>query len=122
MLGEARQALLLARLSGDPGALSARAVLEMATRGGAAVLGRDDIGYLAVGMAADFVAFDVGGLPHAGAIDDPVAALVFCAPASVGYSVIDGRIIVRGGELATLDVPPHVERHNRLARRLLEQA
>ncbi len=122
MLGEARQALLLARLSGDPGALSARAVLEMATRGGATVLGRDDIGHLAVGMAADFVAFDVGGLPHAGAVDDPVAALVFCDPAPVGYSVIDGRIIVRGGELATLDVQPHVERHNRLARRLLAQA
>ena len=59
MLAEARQALLLARLAGDPGALSARDALEMATRGGAQVLGRDDIGHLAPGMAADFVAFDV---------------------------------------------------------------
>ena len=119
MLAEARQALLLARLSGDPRALSARDALELATRGGAAVLGRDDIGHLAPGMAADFVAFDVSGLLHAGALHDPVAALVFCGAAAVGTSVIDGRVVVRAGQLTTLDLPPHVERHNRLARRLL---
>jgi len=119
MLAEARQAMLLARLSGDPGALSARAALEIATRGGAAVLGRDDIGQLAPGMAADVVAFDVTGLLHAGALSDPVAALVFCGTQGVGTSIINGRAIVCGGQLATLDLPPHIERHNRLARRLL---
>ena len=119
MLGEARQALLLARLGGDPGALTARDVLEMATRGGAAVLGRDDIGVLAPGMAADFAAFDVSGLLHAGALHDPVAALVFCGAASVRHSVINGRVVVQDGVLATLDLGPHVENHNRLARQLV---
>jgi len=122
MLAEVRQAMLLARLSGDPGGLSARDALEMATRGGAAVLGRDDIGQLAPGMAADFVAFDITGLRHAGALCDPVAALVFCGAAGVGASIIDGRVVVRGGHLATLDLPPHVERHNRLAQRMLAGA
>ena len=119
MLAEARQALLLARLSGDPGALSARDALEMATRGGASVLGRTDIGHLATGMAADFVAFDVRGVRHAGALHDPVAALVFCGSEDVAVSVIDGRVVVREGRLTTLDLGPHVDAHNRLARRLL---
>ena len=119
MLAEARQALLLARLSGDPGALSARDALEIATRGGASVLGRDDIGHLAPGMAADFVAFAVNDLRHAGARHDPVAALVFCGAGDVATSVIDGRVVVREGQLLTLDLGPHVERHNRLARDLV---
>jgi 8-oxoguanine deaminase len=119
MLAEARQALLLARLAGDPGALSARDALEIATRGGASVLGRDDIGHLASGMAADFVAFRVDGLRHAGARHDPVAALVFCGAGDVATSVIDGRVVVREGRLTTLDLGPHVEVHNRIARRLL---
>jgi 8-oxoguanine deaminase len=118
MLAETRQALLVARLSGDPGGLGARDALEMATRGGAAVLGRDDIGHLAPGMAADFVAFNVAGVQHAGAGHDIVAALAFCSPASVGTSVIDGRIVAREGRLTTLDLPAHVEWHNRLAARL----
>jgi cytosine/adenosine deaminase-related metal-dependent hydrolase len=119
MLAEARQAMLLARLGGDPAALSARDVLELATRGGARALGRDDIGCLEPGMAADFVAFAVDGLRHAGAVHDPVAALVFCGAGDVAWSVINGRIVVSGGELTTLDVRSHVERHNRIARELL---
>jgi cytosine/adenosine deaminase-related metal-dependent hydrolase len=119
MLAEARQALLLARLSGDPAALTARDALEMATRGGARVLGRDDIGHLAPGMAADFVAFAVDDLKHAGALHDPVAALVFCGAGEVGTAVIDGRVVVREGRLTTLDLGPHLEVHNRLAQRLL---
>jgi cytosine/adenosine deaminase-related metal-dependent hydrolase len=118
MLAEARQALLLARLSGNPGALSARDALEMATRGGASVLGRDDIGHLVPGMAADFVAFAVDDLRHAGALHDPVAALVFCGAGDVGTAVIDGRVVVRNGHLATLDLGPHLETHQRLARLL----
>jgi len=119
MLAEARQALLLARLSGDPAALSARDALEMATRGGARVLGRDDIGHLAPGMAADFVAFAVDDLRHAGTRHDPVAALVFCGAGDAGTVVVDGRVVVREGHLATLDLGPHIEIHNRLAHRLL---
>ncbi len=122
MLAEARQALLLARLSGDPGALSARDALAIATRGGALVLGRDDIGHLAPGMAADFVAFAVDGLRHAGAGHDPVAALVFCGAGDVATSVIDGRVVIRNGQLTTLDLGPHVEAHNRMAKRLLAPA
>jgi cytosine/adenosine deaminase-related metal-dependent hydrolase len=118
LLGEARQALLLARLTGDPGALRARDALEIATRGGAAVLGRDDIGALAPGMAADFVAFDVTTLRHSGALHDPVAALVFCAAADVAHSVINGLVVVKDGVLSTLDLGLHVERHNRIARAL----
>ena len=119
MLAEARQALLLARLGGDAAALSARDALEVATIGGARVLGRDDIGCLASGMAADFVAFAVDGLRHAGAVHDPVGALVFCGADDVAWSVIDGRIVVRDGQLETLDLGPHVEIHNRIARELL---
>ncbi len=116
LLGEARQALLLQRVGFGPAALTARDALELATLGGATVLNRDDIGALAPGMAADLVAFDVTGIAHAGALSDPVAALVFCAPGQVAWSVIDGRVVVRDGQLATLDLPPHLERHNALAR------
>ena len=118
MLGEARQALLLQRVGFGPSALTARGALELATLGGARVLNRDDIGSLAPGQAADFVAFDVRGINFAGAGHDPVAALVFCAPATVAWSVIDGRIVVRRGELTTIDLPVIIERHNRLAREL----
>jgi 8-oxoguanine deaminase len=118
MLGEARQALLLQRVGFGPSALTARGALELATIGGARVLHRDDIGSLAPGQAADFVAFDVRGIGFAGAGHDPVAALVFCAPASVAWSVIDGRIVVRRGQLTTIDLPVVLERHNRLAREL----
>jgi cytosine/adenosine deaminase-related metal-dependent hydrolase len=119
MLAEARQAILLARLGGDPAALSARDALEIATRGGARVLGRDDIGSLASGKAADFVAFAVDGLRHAGANYDPVAALVLCGAGDAAWSVINGRVVVGAGELTTLDLRSHVERHNRISRELV---
>ena len=120
MIGEARQAMLLQRVGHGPAAMTARDALEMATLGGAAVLGRDDIGALAPGMAADFVAFDTSAVGFAGALADPVAALVFCAPSPVAWSVIDGKVVVSEGVLATLDLPPHLERHNRLARALAD--
>jgi cytosine/adenosine deaminase-related metal-dependent hydrolase len=119
MLAEARQAILLARLGGDPAALSARDALEIATRGGARVLGRDDIGHLAPGMAADFVAFAVDDVRHAGANHDPVAALVLCGAGDAAWSVINGRVVVGAGELTTLDLRSHVERHNRISRELV---
>ena len=119
MLNEARQALLLQRVGFGPAALSARDALEMATLGGARVLRRDDIGALAPGMAADLVAFDLGGIGFAGGLHDPVASLVFCASASVSLSVINGRVVVRDGRLATIDLPVAIERHNRLAAELV---
>lgn len=119
LLGEARQAMLLARVGFGPTAMSAREVLEIATLGGARVLNRDDIGALAPGMAADFVAFDTRSHHFAGALHDPVAALVFCTPAQVAFSAINGRLVVRDGHLTTVDLPVIVERHNRLAARLV---
>lgn len=125
MLGEARQAMLLGRLleteDGRP-MMQAREVLELATRGGAAVLGRDDIGYLAPGMAADVVAFDLRGIDHAGAQSDPVAALLFCSPQRVAYSMVNGRWLIRDGQFVHHDPALLAEKHNALARQLLEKA
>ena len=119
MLGEARQAMLLARVGFGPAAMTGRAALEIATRGGAQVLARDDIGALQPGMAADIVAFDLRGLETAGALHDPVAALVFCAPQRVAWSVINGRVIVREGRLTTVDTRALAARHNALAAALV---
>ncbi|CAO4176764.1 8-oxoguanine deaminase [Methylorubrum populi] len=119
MLGEARQALLLARVGFGPAAMTGRDALEIATRGGADVLNRDDIGALAPGMAADVVAFDMRGLETAGALHDPVAALVFCAPQRVAWSIINGRVVVREGRLTTLDTRALAARHNALATALV---
>lgn len=119
LLNEARLAMLFQRVKGDPAALSARQALELATLGGARVLGRDDIGALKPGMAADFVAYDVRALGYAGALHDPVAALLFCTSANVAYNVTDGHVIVREGHLTTLEIEPVIERHNALARALV---
>ena len=122
MLGEARQAMLLQRVGFGPDAMTARQALELATLGGAKVLGRDDIGALAPGMSADLVMFRLDQLAYAGALHDPVAALVFCTPSNVDCSIIHGRVVVKEGQLATLDLGPLVERHNGLARELMEAA
>jgi 8-oxoguanine deaminase len=119
MLAEARQALLLQRVGWGPAAMTAREALEIATIGGARVLGRNDVGVLAPGMAADFVAFDLSAVGFAGAGHDPVAALVFCAPTAAKHSVINGSVVVRDGRLATIDLGPIVLRHNVLARALV---
>ncbi len=119
MLAEARMALLLQRVSGNPAGLSAREALWLATRGGAAVLGRDDIGQLAPGKAADFIGFRLDRVDYAGALHDPMAALVFCTPQRVDLSVINGKVVVEEGRLLTVDLGPVVERHNRIARELV---
>jgi len=118
LLGEARQAMLLQRVAFGPDAMSARTALELATLGGARVLGRDDIGALAPDMAADFIAFDMSALGYAGALHDPVAALVFCQPRDVALSVINGRVVVTDGRLRTIDVAATAARHNALAAQL----
>lgn len=120
MLAEVRQALLLQRVTKGADALSARAALEMATTGGAAVLGRDDIGALAPGMAADLIGINVDGLDMAGAQADPLAALVFCSPPKVSLSVINGRVLVEGGRLLGVELDELVARHNQESRRLWE--
>jgi 8-oxoguanine deaminase len=122
LLAEARQAMLLQRVEMGARALSAEEALWMGTRGGAAVLGREDIGALAPGMAADFIGVKMDRLAFAGAQADPLAALVFCAPPTVDLSVINGQVIVRNGHLLELELGPVIERHNRLARDLLARA
>ena len=134
MVNEARQALLLARVGRamqppevrdgrtffgcdlGPAEMTARDVLGMATRGGAQVLGRKDIGHIAVGMCADLALFDLDTLGFAGgAVHDPVAALLLCTSPQADYTIINGRVVVRKGQLTTLDLGPVVERHNALA-------
>ena len=118
MMGEVRQAMLLQRVGFGPDAMTARQALEVATLGGAKVLNRDDIGALKPGMAADIVMFKLDGVGFAGALHDPVAALVFCTPQNVDYSIINGKVVVRGGALSTVDLPLVIERHNALAHQL----
>jgi 8-oxoguanine deaminase len=127
LLGEARQAMLLQRV-GWPGfessadRFSAREALELATLGGAAVLGRDDIGSLESGKAADLVAFRIDGLNHAGGLGDPVAALLTCTPACAWLSMINGQLVVENGEIPGLNIDALVTRHNELSNTLLEKA
>jgi cytosine/adenosine deaminase-related metal-dependent hydrolase len=119
LLAEARMALLLQRVSGDPAGLSAEEALWLATRGGAAVLGRDDIGELSPCKAADFIGLHLDRLDYAGALHDPLAPLVFCTPQRVDLSVINGRVVVEDGQLLTVDLGPVIERHNRMSRELV---
>ncbi len=120
MLAEARQAMLLQRVTGDPAALTAKDVLWLATRGGASVLGRDDIGYLAPGMAADFIGYRLDTLALAGgAVHDAFSSIVFCQPPSVDLSVINGQVQVRNRQLVNVDLPVLIEQHNRIARALV---
>jgi len=131
MLGEVRQAMLLSRLregitgfslSNDPTRklMTAREALYLATRGGAAALGRTDIGSLEPGKCADFFAVNLNRLDYAGALHDPVAAVVFCQPVKVDYTIVGGRFVVKDGNLVNLEIGKLVEQHNRAAKRLLE--
>jgi len=130
MLAEARQAMLAARLKAGlegasrsgpqaPGLMTARQALEMGTRSGAAVLRRKDIGSLEAGKCADFFAVNLNRLEYAGALHDPVAALLFCSPVNVDHTVVGGKFVVREGQLVTVDLPRLVEEHNRMALELL---
>ncbi|RJF95043.1 8-oxoguanine deaminase [Noviherbaspirillum saxi] len=121
MLGEVRQAMLLQRVGYGPDAMTARQALEIATLGGAKVLNRDDIGALAPGMSADIIMFDLHHIGFAGALHDPVAALVFCTPVNVACSIVNGRIVVRDGKCTTVESGRLIETHQRLARELLEK-
>jgi 8-oxoguanine deaminase len=137
LLVEVREAMLLARLkigllppegprtvlsTSDPLRagewMTARDALEIATIGGAAVLGRSDIGSLEPGKCADFFTLDLNHVAYAGGLADPVAATVFCAPTGARHTVVGGRLIVDNGEIVTIDMAPVVRDHNRNAARL----
>jgi 8-oxoguanine deaminase len=135
LLAEARMAMLLQRVApdrylsekpggrhgfaGDGTSMSARQALELATLGSASVLGREDVGLLAAGKSADFIAFNLNQIAYTGALHDPVAALVFCRPQNVDWSVINGRVIVENGRLTTLDLEPHLHRHNEISKAMI---
>ncbi|MCK4712569.1 MAG: 8-oxoguanine deaminase [Marinosulfonomonas sp.] len=117
LVAEARQTMLLQRVQNGADAMSAREALEIATRGGAAVLGRDDCGQLAVGKRADIAIWDVSGIESAGSWD--AAALVLAGPTKVRDLFVEGRQVVRDGQMVTIDLPRMIERQNHLARRLM---
>ncbi len=130
LLEETRQTLMAARVrAGLMGAsksggeslpiMTARQALEIATRGGAAVLGRTDLGSLEAGKCGDFFAIKLNKIEYAGGLHDPVAAVVFCGPVKVDYTVVAGKYIVKEGKLLTLDIYKLVEKHNLAARRLV---
>ncbi|NJL45700.1 MAG: 8-oxoguanine deaminase [Leptolyngbyaceae cyanobacterium SM2_3_12] len=119
LLGEARLAFLMARVREEnASALTAREALRIATRGGAKVLGRDDIGCLAPSMAADFITVNLDRLGLSGTCYDPVAALIFCPIDRVDYSFINGQAVLNPQGLVTLDLATTVQKHGQIARQL----
>jgi len=111
---EVKQALLVARGRGGPAALTAREALRLGTRGGAAVLKRDEIGSLEPGKSADLAVWRVDGLELGGAVD-PVAALVFAGPHRVDRLVVAGEDVVRDGHLVRADEREIAQEHRRMA-------
>lgn len=129
MLAEARQAMLISRLGsavapevhGGDSLLTARGALEIATVGGARVLGRQDIGSLEPGKCADFIAIDLNRIEFAGAHHDPVSAAIFCQPVTVEYSYVHGRSVVSEGNLVGVELPELINKHNRAANALMNR-
>lgn len=122
LIDEVRSALLLQRQCHGAHALSATQALELAILGGARLLRRDDIGVIEPGRCADVIAFDTRQLSLSGGQHDPVAGLVLCETGRVDLSIINGRIVVAGGQLVGIDLPSLIERHNRLAGSLVARA
>ncbi|WP_192966133.1 8-oxoguanine deaminase [Phycobacter azelaicus] len=120
LIGEARQAMLLQRVANGADAMSGYEALEIATRGGADILGRPDCGRLAPGKRADVAVWDVTGVASSGSWDP--AALLLAGPAQVKHLFVEGRQIISGGEVTSIDLPNLLERHGRLARALAEIA
>jgi cytosine/adenosine deaminase-related metal-dependent hydrolase len=117
LIAEARMAMLLQRVARGADAMGAREVLEIATLGGAQVLGRDDLGSIEPGKRADLAIWDMSGIEAAGSWD-PVAALILCGPTRVKTLIVEGRQVVRDGEMVTLDLRKVLDRQHRLAVRL----
>ncbi len=115
---EVKQALLVARGRGGSAAMTARDAIRLGTRGGAAVLRRDDIGSLEAGKCADFAVWRVDGLELAGA-DDPVAGIVLAGPQRPELVVVGGEEVVRGGVLVRADESEIAQAHRSQARKFL---
>jgi len=119
LLNEARQAMLLQRVGGNPAGLSARESLQIGTVGSASVLGRDDIGMIAEGMSADIVAYRLDTVSMAGTLHDPIAGILFGQSQTVDLSIINGKVVVEDGQLLTVDLPVLIENHNKLSMQLI---
>ncbi len=118
LIAEARQALLLQRVANGGDAFPAREALELATRGGAAVLGRgDECGQIAVGFRADIAIWDVSGIECAGSWDP--SALLLAGPSQVRDLLVEGRRIVENGQIATIDLPSTIRTQNQMVRQLM---
>jgi cytosine/adenosine deaminase-related metal-dependent hydrolase len=115
---EVKQALLVARARGGPEAMTVREALRLATRGGAAVLGRDDIGSLEPGKCADLAVWRTDILELGGA-DDPVAGLVLSGPHRVDRLIVGGEDVVRGGALVRADESEIARQHRHQAERFV---
>ncbi len=122
MLNEARQTMLLQRVEQGGGAMAAREALAVATRGGAAVLGRDDIGMLSPGYAADIAAFDRRSIDFAGSDWDMLASLLFCGPVKTSYTIINGNIVVAEGQLTTIEMDRLLTHHGAMAYNLMQKS
>lgn len=119
MLGELRQCMLVHRVASGVASMPARDAFRIATRGGTAVLGRDDIGSIAPGKAADLAIFDVSGLDFVGSQSDPLASLLFCgASHRTRYTVVNGKVVVKNGRLVNVDETKLAARANKAARKL----
>ncbi|MFP4459877.1 MAG: 8-oxoguanine deaminase [Candidatus Zixiibacteriota bacterium] len=119
MIGEVRQALLLQRVKYGSSALSARDVLQMATAGGADLLGFKKIGMIKPGYAADIAAFDISKIGHAGSLSDPLASLIFTGfDHRVSLNIVNGKIAVRDGKLVNIDEDWLVAEVNEVAGRV----
>ena len=118
LMAEARQSMLLQRVANGADAMSAREALEIATRGGAEVLGRQDCGQIAIGKRADIAIWDTSGVESAGSWDK--AALLLAGPTKVKHLLVEGRQVVRDGQMATIDLPKVIEHQNLLAKRLMQ--
>jgi cytosine/adenosine deaminase-related metal-dependent hydrolase len=123
MLAEVRQAMLVARVKSGVDSMPARDALWIATRGGAQVLGRDDVGELSPGKAADLAIFDLSGIDFAGSLSDPVAAAVFCgASHKAKHVLVDGKQVVKDGRLVNVDEVTLARKANKLSQEMLEKA
>jgi len=123
MLGELRNCLLVHLLTGGPEAITAEGIVRLATRGGASILGRDECGSIEEGKAADLIAFDMRRLGYAGALADPLAAIVYSGfDHTVDYTVVNGEIVVAARSLVRADEGEIVASANEASAGMLEAA
>jgi cytosine/adenosine deaminase-related metal-dependent hydrolase len=122
-MGEVRQCLLIHRYASGVSSMPARRALQLATRGSASLLGRNDIGSLEPGKAADLILIDLNQLGYAGALHDPVAAVVFAGDSHVvDTSIVNGKVVVRNGKLVFAQEMDLIQKANQIAMEMVAKA